>query len=137
MQVWVVKSATTTRPRSASVVSGGEFSHPVAPSRDGILPSAARRPGAQPGPRIAPRIVPSRDGFDSMTRASPPVRDGPPGADFFASAGAGGGTVAEFRPCQGCSGAPEVLDEPVGGAQPGQPGLRVRFGGRGSLLEDA
>src|SRR3954452_23795514 len=73
MQVYVQKSTMTTRPRRPSVASGGELSHSVAPSRDGILPSAMRRPGAQPGPRIAPLIVASRDRLVSMTRSSIPV----------------------------------------------------------------
>jgi hypothetical protein len=74
MQVWVQKSTTITRPRNPSALSGGELSQPVAPSRDGILPSAVPRPGARPGPRIAPRIAASRDLFVSMTRSSVPVR---------------------------------------------------------------
>src|SRR5829696_6817565 len=76
MQVYVQKSTATTRPRRPSVVSGGELSHPVAPSREGILPPGARRPGAQPGPRTASRMVSSRDGLVSMTRSSVPLRGG-------------------------------------------------------------
>src|SRR3954452_10793258 len=87
MQVYVQKSTMTTRPRRPSVASGGELSHSVAPSRDGILPSAMRRPGAQPGPRIAPLIVASRDRFVSMTRSSIPVMGGGLTGTPLASAG--------------------------------------------------
>ena len=49
MQVYVQKSTRTTLPRSSSVVSGGELSHPVAPPSDGsapcvVLATRARRP---------------------------------------------------------------------------------------------
>src|SRR3954453_13386632 len=73
MQVYVQKSTTTTRPRRPSVVSGGELSHPVAPSSDGILPSAGRRPGAQPAPRTARSIASSNDESCSISSPSHPV----------------------------------------------------------------
>src|SRR4051794_8347651 len=67
MHVYVQKSTATTLPRRPSVVSGGEFSHPLAPSRDGMLPPSTRRPGAQPGPRTDSRMASSSDDFWSMT----------------------------------------------------------------------
>ena len=39
MQVYVQKSTSTTRPRRSSVVSGSEFSQPVAPSNEPRRPS--------------------------------------------------------------------------------------------------
>src|SRR4029079_2062640 len=43
MHVYVQKSTSTTFPRRASLVSGGELSQPVAPSNPGRWPSMASR----------------------------------------------------------------------------------------------
>src|SRR5260221_837358 len=43
MQVYVQKATRTTFPRRPSAVSGGELSHPVAPSQPGRWPSSEWR----------------------------------------------------------------------------------------------
>src|SRR5262245_64652866 len=42
MQVYVQKSTSTTFPRSAFALKGGELSQPIAPRRSGTSPSSAR-----------------------------------------------------------------------------------------------
>src|SRR3954463_4488976 len=90
MQVYVQKSTTTTRPRRPSVVSGGELSHPVAPPSDGILPSAGRRPGAQPAPRTARSIASSNDESCSISSPSNQVGGVAGGGPSWSATAAGG-----------------------------------------------
>src|SRR6516164_5389362 len=59
MHEYVQKSTTTTWPRRPSAVSGGEFSHSVAPSSGGSLPITGRTPLEPRADIIAPPFIAS------------------------------------------------------------------------------
>src|SRR5262249_9349037 len=57
MQVYVQKSVRTTFPRRSAVVSGGELSQPVAPSKPGTWPSTGNEPALR---RLPNRLISHR-----------------------------------------------------------------------------
>ena len=82
MQVYVQKSTSTTFPRSAAVVSGGELSHPVAPSKPGSRPSLGSGAGpacfgdltgSPAAPERGPRISSEKSCGSSQAAKCPPL----------------------------------------------------------------